>query len=77
MTKYRDEELLKKFGKSLRDIRLSKGFSQEQLAFKANVSVSQIGRIERGEVNTTISTAFILAQILKIEIKELFNFKII
>ena len=64
MTKYRDDELLKKFGKSLRDIRKSKGMSQEQLSFKANISVNQIGRIERGEINTTISTADLLSEIL-------------
>ena len=61
-------------GNSLRNIRLSKGFSQEQLAFKANIPVSQIGRIERGELNTTVSTAYNLSQILEIEFKELFEF---
>jgi transcriptional regulator with XRE-family HTH domain len=74
MTKFRDDELLKKFGKSLRDTRKSKGLSQEQLAFKANIPLNQVGRIERGEINTTISTVYLLSEILEVELKELFDF---
>ena len=74
MTKFRDDELLKKFGKSLRDTRKSKGMSQEQLSFKSDISVNQIGRIERGEINTTISTAYLLSEVLEIDLKELFSF---
>jgi len=48
--------------------------SQEQLAFKSNISVNQIGRIERGEISTTISTVYLLSEILEVELKELFDF---
>ncbi len=74
MTKSRDTSFLKLFGVKLRELRVSKGFSQEMLAHKADISVSQIGRIERGEINTTISTANLLAQIMEIHTKELFEF---
>ena len=74
MTKIRDEELLKKFGENLRRIRWEKGISQETLAFKANIQPSQVARIERGELNTTISTINIIAKALEIDLKELFNF---
>ena len=73
--KYRDDQLLKKFGKNLRDIRQSKGMSQEAIAHKANIPLSQIGRIERGEINTTISTVYLLSQILEVELSALFDFE--
>ena len=75
MTKFRNSKVLGKFGENLRKQRLLKDLSQEALATKANVPVSQIGRIERGEINTTISTACLLAKILDIPYSELFNFK--
>ena len=48
--------------------------SQEYLADEAGIPVSQIGRIERGEINTTISTAYLLATKLGVSINDLFDF---
>lgn len=56
-------------------LRESKGLSQEELYFRANLSKNQVGNIERGEVNTTISTANALAQALDIELPVLFQFE--
>lgn len=61
MTKIRDQELIHKFGKHLKKLREERGMTQEQLAIAADIPVNQVGRIERGEVNTTISTLFALA----------------
>ena len=72
VTKYRDDILLKKFGENLRKIRLAKGLSQEFIATRAGIPVSQIGRIERGEINTTISTAYLLSNVLEVKIEYLF-----
>jgi transcriptional regulator with XRE-family HTH domain len=70
----RNDKLLKKFGLHLKELREKKGLSQEGLANEANVPISQIGRIERGEVNATLSTLDVLATGLKISLKELVNF---
>ena len=67
---------LKLFGKHLRELRKAQNMSQAQLAFESNIFINQIGRIERGEINTNISYLFALAQALDIEPKELLNFKI-
>ncbi len=75
MISVKDEKLLKRFGENLRNIRLSRELTQEQLAFNADIAISQIGRIERGEINATISTVSALANALEIEINDLFNFK--
>lgn len=74
MAYYRDKELLKKFGENLRKLRLSKEMSQELMAFEAELDISQVGRIERGEVNTSICVLQRLAKSLKVKMSELLNF---
>jgi len=70
----RDKEFIIEFGKNLRKIRKSKDFTQQNLANDVGVEISQISRIERGIINTSISTANSLAKVLKIEVSELFKF---
>ena len=70
----RDKKMLKKFGKHLRELRLSRNYSQEELAFRCNFSKNQIGNIERGEVNPTLSTIIQLSEQLAFPIPELLNF---
>ncbi len=76
MINLRDENYIKEFGINLNRIRLSKGFSQEELAFSSNVSLPQITRIEKGKVNPTLCTIKCLAVGLQINTKELFEFEI-
>lgn len=64
----------KAFGAHLRKLRKMKGMSQEDLAHKANVTQSQIGRLETGAINTSIYTVSILARALDVEKKDLFDF---
>lgn len=64
---------IKQVGKKLREKRLSKGLSQNHLACDANIPKSQIGRIERGEINTTIGTLFKICKALNIDFKELID----
>ena len=71
---YRDEKFIKKFGLKLKEVRKSKGFSQELLALETGFELSQIGRIERGEINTSISHVAAIAKTLKVKPEELFQF---
>lgn len=66
---------LKQFGNNLRSIRKGKGLSMETVANEAEIEYRQLGRIERGEVNTTIISLLRIAEILKIEMKTLFDFE--
>ncbi|MCB0512561.1 MAG: helix-turn-helix transcriptional regulator [Bacteroidetes bacterium] len=70
----RDAEI-KAFGKHLKKIRKSKRISQEELAYRCDIELSQIGRIERGVINTSISNIFIIAEALEISPKDLFDFE--
>lgn len=73
MINNRDEEVLKEFGIHLRSLRLQAKLSQIELANKAGLSKNQIGNIESGEVNITLSTAKKISVILNIKLSELFS----
>lgn len=63
------------FGKNLRRLRQSKGLSMENLANDAEIEYRQLGRIERGEINTTIISLLKIAKVLDVDIKMLFDFE--
>lgn len=65
-------ELIKSVGEKIRKRRLELNLSQELLSYDANIPRNQVGRIERGEISTSITTLHKICKALKIEIKELF-----
>lgn len=71
-----DQEFIISFGKNLRKIRESKKMSMQTLADITNIEYSQISRIERGLINTSIGITYEISKALEIDIKELFNFTI-
>ena len=70
----REEIFIKEFGKHIARIRKSKKLTQEDLAFKSELEYSQISRIERGVINTSISQVYKIAKALEIPVSELFVF---
>lgn len=74
MDKLDRNSILINFGKKLRLIRLAKGFTQEQLANELGIEISQISRIERGVINTSVTTLYSISKILDIDISCLFIF---
>ncbi len=70
----RDQELIQKFGNRLRNLRKEKELSQEKLANLSNVTISQISRIERGEINPTLSTLGVIAAAMNVSLTELMDF---
>jgi transcriptional regulator with XRE-family HTH domain len=65
-----DERMIS-FGKRIREVRRSKGISQEKLAELAGIDRSYMGNIERGEKNVTLKKAYEICDALGIEIQEL------
>lgn len=63
------------FAKKLREIRKSKGYSQELLANECDLPLSQISRIETCKINTSLSHICLIARVLKVPPYELMNFK--
>jgi transcriptional regulator with XRE-family HTH domain len=70
----RDDDGIKKFGLKVREIRLSKNFTQESLAWEAGIEPMQVSRIERGIINTNISQILNLAKALRVNASDLFDF---
>jgi len=68
------KSILINFGENLRKLRLSKGFTQEQLANELGIEISQISRIERGVINTSVTTLYAISKTLQIDVSELFAF---
>lgn len=68
------KEILKLLGKNLRNLREERGYTQEELANELDLEISQISRIERGVINTSIYTVVRIATFLKADYKSLFNF---
>lgn len=62
------DPLLKSLGDYLRSVREERGWSQEELAFKAGVHRTYIGGIERAEYNVTILTLRTITDALGITI---------
>ncbi|MEM3442252.1 MAG: helix-turn-helix transcriptional regulator [Candidatus Bathyarchaeia archaeon] len=67
-----NNNILTYFGSVIRTLRINKGFSQEQLAFKAGLHRTYIGFIERGEKNITLLNIKKLASALDCSISEIF-----
>ena len=61
------------FGKRLRELRESQGFSQESLAHEAELDRTYISGVERGKRNISIENIQRLALALNIGVKDFFN----
>lgn len=66
-------DILKQFGKQVRDLRKAQGLSQEELAEKADLHYTYIGGVERGERNLSLKSIEKIASALRIDIRELFT----
>jgi len=58
-------------GKRLRDLRESRGWSQEELAEESDLDPTYIGGIERGRRNPSLVSLAKLARALKVSLPEL------
>jgi len=66
------DKLLVSIGKTIRDLRLEAGLSQEALANEAGVDRSYMGGIERGEHNLTVISLMKICSCLRISLNALF-----
>lgn len=56
-----------------RELRLARGWSQDQLAAESGLHRTYIGAIERSEHNVGVDTVVKLANALKVSLKDLFD----
>jgi transcriptional regulator with XRE-family HTH domain len=63
----RDITAIQLLAKNVRKCRIAKSLSQEALANLAGIEYSQVSRIERGLLNTSVSVIFALAKALELK----------
>jgi transcriptional regulator with XRE-family HTH domain len=66
-------EIKKAFGEAVREIRISQGKSQEQLAFDSNLDRTYISGVERGIRNISVVNIQKLAEAFDMRLTELFE----
>lgn len=66
-------EISTQLGQRIRELRTGRQMSQEELAFKSQISPAHLGQIERGLKNPTVDTVFKIASALDVSIAELFT----
>jgi Predicted transcriptional regulators len=67
----RRDHILSRFGKTLRELRMERGLSQEKLAEMAGLDRNYVGMIERGERNPAVVNIVRLAKALGVKPSEL------
>ena len=66
-------DIKKTVGDKIRNLRNGRGWSQEELADRANVSRSFMGEIERGHASATIEVMEKITNALEITLEDLFR----
>lgn len=69
-------EFLILFGKEIEKHRIEQNLSYRQLAQRCDLDHSNISKIEKGEINITLSSILELSKGLKVHPKEFLNFEI-
>jgi transcriptional regulator with XRE-family HTH domain len=58
-------------GQNVRRLRTKKGLTQEQLAFEAQIDLTYVGGIERGERNPSLLVMVRIADALSVSVQKL------
>ena len=72
MKKKSEKELIQAIGKRVAKLRLKKNISQADLCYEAEIDLSTLSRLERGNLNFTIKTLIRIAKVLQVELDEFF-----
>ena len=67
-----EDKFLIDLGLRIKMLRENKNLSQEDLANDCNIPKSQVTRIEKAKVNTTVRTLVKISNALGVELRELF-----
>lgn len=66
-------DIKKKFGRKVKLLRIEKGWSQEKLAFEADLDRTYIPSIEKGDRNVSITVIEKIAKAFNVNVSELFK----
>lgn len=74
MKKINERKIAVLLGKNIQKFREEQGISQSQLAFESEISLRQLGRIERGEINTTFFVLYKIGRAMNVSVIKFFEF---
>ncbi|MGX8680385.1 MAG: helix-turn-helix domain-containing protein [bacterium] len=68
------ETIEHRFGRRIRELRRIHGLSQEELAWRCNLSKNYVSDVERGTRNVSLKVVEKFATGLEVEVMDLFHF---
>lgn len=69
-----DKSLLKNLAKRIKELRKQKGFTQDDLAFRAKIARSTLGNIETAQNDVTFTKVNQIAKAFELSLSEFLNF---
>lgn len=69
-----DKSLLEKLAKRIKELRKKNGFTQDELAFRANIERSTLGKIETAQNDVTLTKVNQIAKAFDLTISDLLKF---
>lgn len=73
MAKQSNKTNLKKFGANLQRLREARGLSYREMSYACDIDHSNIAKIEKGQINITLTTILQLAKALEVLPVDLFK----
>jgi DNA-binding XRE family transcriptional regulator len=70
----KSEKLPHSFGNRVKEIRIAKGYTRQELANRLNIERIQLILIEDGKINTSLQMAYGIAKVFEIPLSILFDF---
>jgi ribosome-binding protein aMBF1 (putative translation factor) len=67
------EEIASQLGHKIRTLRVQKNMTMEELALESGMDYSQLSRIERGKINTSVYQIYTLARVLEVPANTIFR----
>lgn len=61
------------YGERLRELRRERGFTQEEIALRAEITTSYYGQIERGTANPSVALLEKICAVMSISISDIFT----
>ena len=68
-----EDEVLRSFGNRIKELRIQKKWSQEEMAFKSGFHRTYIGMLERAERNISLKNIARIAKTFDVKIEDLFT----
>lgn len=64
------ENIIKLIAQNIKKIRISKGLSVQEVAYRCDIERSNLSRLEAGKTNMTIKTICLICSALNVEITD-------